>query len=61
MYGQASKEVSEQLLEQRAGHEISKVESLFEDGKISVHYRYFQRKALELLEAENKAQLEAER
>ena len=46
MYGKASMEVSDRLLELRANCEISKVESMFEDHKISAHYEKFQEKAL---------------
>ena len=46
MYGKASMEVSDRLLELRANCEISKVESMFEDHKISSHYEKFQEKAL---------------
>lgn len=42
MYGQASMEVSDRVLEQRANCEISKVNSMFEDHKISAHYEKFQ-------------------
>ena len=41
MYGKASMEISDRLLELRANCEISKVESMFEDHKISAHYSKF--------------------
>ena len=43
-------EVSDRVLEQRANCEISKVESMFEDHKISAHYEKFQEKAMQILE-----------
>lgn len=41
MYGQASKEVSQRVLELRANPEISKVQSMFDDREISAHYGEF--------------------
>lgn len=50
MYGQSSNEVSARVLEMRAPPEISKVNSMFEEHKISQHYAMFQKKALEILD-----------
>jgi len=41
MYGTSAQEVSDRVLEQRANPEISKVNSMFEDHKISKHYKRF--------------------
>ena len=50
MYGKSSQEVSDQILERRANPEISKVNSMFEDYKISANYTRFQEKAMQLIE-----------
>ena len=50
MYGKASLEVSNKLLEMRGNDEISKVESLFSDQQLSAHYSKFQEKAMQLME-----------
>jgi len=46
MYGPSSFEVSDKIKELRANPEISKVNSLFEEYKISAHYERFQEKAM---------------
>ena len=61
MYGKASQEVSERLIELRANPEISKVNSMFEDHKISAHYGRFQEKAMQILEQQKQEEEEAER
>jgi len=50
MYGKSSQEISARVLELRQAPEISKVNSMFEEHKISQHYAAFQQKALEILE-----------
>lgn len=50
MYGKASMQISDALAEQRANPEISKVESMFDELKISVHYQKFQEMAMQILE-----------
>ena len=42
MYGKSSQEVSARVLELRQAPEISKVNSMFEEHKISKHYAMFQ-------------------
>ena len=53
-------EISPRLLELRANPEISKVNSMFEDHKISAHYAMFQEKAMQILEAERREEEEEE-
>lgn len=44
----------------RANPEISKVNSLFDEHRISAHYEKFQEKAMQLLEAQKKEDEKAE-
>ena len=53
--------MSSKLAELRANCEISKVNSMFEDYKISTHYAKFQEKALLILEKQKQEDEEAER
>ena len=60
MYGRAAMEVSDKVLELRANCQISKVNSMFEDHKISVHYERFQEKAMMLIAEDVRQEEETE-
>ncbi len=52
--------MSDKLLELRANPEISKVNSMFEDYKISANYTRFQEKAMQLIEQDRVLEEEEE-
>ena len=54
MYGNAHNEISDKQREQRASQEISKIDTMFGDGKIKMHYSKFKEQADLILEADRK-------
>lgn len=61
MYGKASTQISPALAELRANPEINKMESMFDEYKISMHYQKFQEMAMQLLETQKFDEEEKER
>ena len=61
MYGNATLEISDKLREQRATQEISKIDTMFGDGRIKMHYQKFREQASLILEADKKQEEEEDK